>query len=60
MRLVVHRAQPRHGDVGVELRGGQAGVAQQLLHDTQVGTALEQMGGRAVPQPVRADVGRAV
>ena len=60
MRLVVHRTQPRDRDVGVELRGGQRRVAEQFLHDAQVGAALEQMGGGAVPQAVRTDVGRAV
>ena len=50
-------AQPLGGDVGVDLRGGQRGVAEQLLHGAQVGTALEQVGGRGVPQPVRAHVG---
>ena len=43
----------------VELRRGQGGVAEQLLHRPQVGAALEQVGGGGVAQPVRADVGRA-
>jgi hypothetical protein len=42
------RAQPSDGDVGVELGGGQAGVAQQLLDDAQIRPALEQVGGGAV------------
>ena len=56
MGLVVHRPQPRDRDVGVELRRGQRRVAEQFLDDAQVGAALEQVGGRAVAQPVRADV----
>ncbi len=60
MSLVVHGPQPRNRDVGVELRGGQRRVAEQFLHDAQVGAALEQMGGGAVPQSVRPDVRRAV
>ena len=60
MRLVVHRAQTRDRDVGVELRGGQTRVTQQFLHDAQVGAALEQMGRGTVPKSVRADVGGAV
>ena len=59
VRLLVGPAQPVGGDVGVELRGRQRGVAEQLLHRAQVGAALEQVGGGGVPQPVRADVGRA-
>ena len=33
-------------------------MTEQLLHGSQVGPALEQVGGRAVPQPVGSDVGR--
>ena len=58
--LVVHRPQPGDGDVRVQLRGSQRRVAEQFLHDAQVRAALEQMGGGAVAQPVRADVGRTV
>ena len=50
----MHRTQTRDRDVGVELRGRQRRVAQQFLHDAQVGAALQQMRGGAVPQPVRA------
>ena len=39
--LVVHRPQPGHCDVGVELRGGQRRVAQQFLHHAQIGAAFE-------------------
>ena len=60
MRLVVHCTQARDRDVGVQLRGGQRRVAEQLLHDAQVGPALEQVGGGAMPQPMRADVRCAV
>jgi hypothetical protein len=56
MRLVVHRAQPRDRDVCVELRCGQRRVAEEFLHDPQIRTPLEQMGGGAVPQAVRPDV----
>ena len=28
------------GDVGVDLRGGRAGVAEEVLHDAQVGPAV--------------------
>ena len=47
--LIMHRTQPRHRDVGVQLGGRQAGMAEQLLHDPQVGPTFEQVGGRAVP-----------
>ena len=58
MCLVVDGAQPRDTNVGVKLSGGEAGVAQQFLHDPQVGAAFEEMGGGAVAQTVRPDVGR--
>ena len=59
MCLIMDRAQPGDRDVGVELGGGQRGVAEQFLHDPQVGPALEQMGRCTVPQSVRADIGSA-
>jgi murein DD-endopeptidase MepM/ murein hydrolase activator NlpD len=45
---LVGRAQSFVGDVGVDLRGGQGGVAEQLLHRAQVGASLEQVGRRGV------------
>ncbi len=47
--LPVGGAEPVGGDVGVDLGGGQRGVAQQLLHGAQVGAAFEQVGGSGVP-----------
>ncbi|ANH38959.1 Peptidase family M23 [Nocardioides dokdonensis FR1436] len=47
--LPVGGAEPVGGDMGVDLGGGQRGVAQQLLHGAQVGAALEQVGGSRVP-----------
>ncbi len=38
----------------IDLRGRHARVAEQLLHDADVGTALQQMGGERVPKRVRA------
>src|SRR5262249_25920458 len=49
--------QPRAIDVRVDLRRGDAGVAQQLLHLPQVCAAGQQMRGKAVTERVRADVG---
>src|SRR5664279_4761631 len=42
--------------MGVDLCRGQAGVAEHLLDRPQIGTSLEQMRSRAVPQTVRPDV----
>ena len=42
--------------MSVDLRRLQARMSQQFLHDTQVGTPVEEVGGKAVAQCVR--VGR--
>jgi hypothetical protein len=42
-------------DVGVDLSGGDAGVAEHLLDLAQVGSAHEQVGCETVPQRVRTD-----
>ena len=49
MRFVVCLAEGRSGQMGVDLRGHQALVTQQLLHAADVGAAVEQVGGKAVP-----------
>ncbi len=38
--------------MGVNLGGGQVAVAQQQLHDAQVGAVIEQVGGEGVAQGV--------
>ena len=42
-------------DVGVALGRGQGRVAQQFLDRAQVGPALDQMGGKAVPELMWTD-----
>jgi hypothetical protein len=41
--------------VRVDLRGGEVLVAEELLDDPQVGTAVEEMGRERMPQRVRRD-----
>ena len=41
--------------MGVDLGGGDVGMAEQHLHRAQIGAAFEQMGGEGVAQDVRAD-----
>ena len=48
-------AQAGAVDVDVYFGGGDALVAQHLLDGAQVGTALEQVGGKAVAQGVGTD-----
>ena len=44
-------------DEGIDLRGRQAAVAQQHLQRAQVRAVVQQVGGEAVAQAVRADPG---
>ena len=43
-------------DVGVDLRGGDVGMAQEVLDDAEVGAAREQVRGEGVAQEVGVDV----
>src|ERR1039458_3397671 len=42
-------------DVGVDLRGGDVGVAEQALHTAQIGAVLHHVGGATVAQHVRSE-----
>jgi len=53
MGLLVDAGQPPDRDVRVDLGARQRRMAEDLLHAAQVSTPVEQMGGGAVPQPVR-------
>src|SRR5713226_4275822 len=48
-----HRLEALPIDVRVDLRGGDVRMSEHGLHRAQVGAALEQVGGEAVPQRVR-------
>ena len=50
MRLIVDLGEPLRGDVGVNLCGLQAGVAEHLLHHAQISTPFKHLRGRSVPQ----------
>ncbi len=43
------------GDVGIDHRGFQAGVAQQFLDGADIGAGFQQVGGERVPQGVAGD-----
>jgi hypothetical protein len=49
----IHGSEPLLAHVCVALRGGDIGVPEQFLDDPEVGTAVEQVGGEAVPEGVR-------
>ena len=55
---VVDGAQPFGRHLRVHLRRRHARVAEQLLHDTDVGTVVEHVGGARVTEYVRADAVR--
>lgn len=44
------------GDVGVDLGGGDVGVAEEGLDGAEVGAVHEEIGGEAVAKGVGADV----
>ena len=52
---VIDFLHPLGGYVGVNLGGREAGVAEQALHAAQVGAGIEEVGGEAVTEFVRAD-----
>src|SRR5664279_5391163 len=60
MGLSEGRTEPFAAHMRVHLGRRERGMPEQLLDGAQVRTALEQVGGHGVPQPVWPDVGRPV
>ena len=56
MGLLIDRHQPVNADVRIDLRRRERGVAEDLLDAAEVSAALEQVGGRRMPQSVRTGV----
>ena len=54
MCLMINIQQSLLRDVGVNLSCRQIAMSEQLLHAAEVGSAVQQVGGEAVPQRVRA------
>src|SRR5207302_9233314 len=54
MRREIHLAEVLLGHERVDLRGGHAGMSEELLHHPNVGASLEQVRGEGVPERVRA------
>ena len=52
MMLGMQCLEPRPRDVRVDLRRRDVGMAQQQLHDAQIGAVVQQMGRERVAQPV--------
>ena len=52
---IAHQAlEPLLQHMGVDLRGRDVGVAEQRLHDAQVGAVVQQVAGEGVAQHMRA------
>ena len=58
MRFGHQGGQAAGGDVGIDLRGGDVGVAKHLLQGAQIGAAIQQVRGKGVAQNVRRDARR--
>src|SRR3954463_8379916 len=56
VQVADHALQALVEDVGVDLRRRDVGVAEELLHDAQVGAVLEEVAREGVPEHVRADL----
>src|SRR5882672_8689360 len=50
MMRLVNLLQPLFHHMGIDLRGGNIGMSQHQLYRPQVGPALQQVRGEAVPQ----------
>ena len=56
MGAVVNAGKGVEVEVRVALRGGNAAVAEQLLHGAKVRPAFQKVGGKGVAQIVRRNV----
>jgi hypothetical protein len=54
--VVVSVAEAFFCDVGVDLGGGEGGVAEEGLDGTEVGPVVEEMSGKGVTEFVGGDV----
>jgi hypothetical protein len=55
MRAGIDLSDALARDVGIELRGADTRMSEQLLDDPQVGSAFQKMGRERVPKRVRRD-----
>ena len=56
MGLIISFPESFSGDVGIDLGGGEGGVAEEGLHAAQVGPGIKEMSGKGMAQFVRGDV----
>lgn len=55
MKLLVHFTELFVGDVGVDLGGGDIGVAEHHLHTADVGAIGEEIGRKGVAKHMGSD-----
>ena len=55
MEFFVDGAEAVLVDVGVDLGGGDVGMAEHILDDSEVGAVVEEVGGEAVAELVGMD-----
>ncbi len=53
MMFGMQTLQTRLGHMGIDLGRGKITMSQQQLHDTQVGTVIEQVRGEGMAQRMR-------
>ena len=58
MILLIHFLQARVGDVRVNLRGGDVGVAEERLHAAEVGTVNKEVSSETMTKSVGCDFDR--
>jgi hypothetical protein len=58
VRFLIDFAQTFYSDVGIDLGGTQIFVSQQFLNTAQVGSGIQQMGGKRVPQLMGCEIRR--
>ncbi len=46
--MVISFPESFPGDVGIDLGGGEGGMAEEGLHAAQVGAGVQEMGGKGV------------
>ena len=56
MKFLVYLLELLIGDVGVDLGGGDGGVAEHALDAADVGSIGKQIGGKTVAQGVRMNI----
>lgn len=55
VRLQIPAAHLAPSHMGIDLSAGKAGMPEELLHHSEIGAAIEHMGGKCVAKHVRMD-----